>query len=267
MTATPLRFTSCMAPNMESMCREIVALAAARVGVGAEFVGDIPWQERERRFAAGEIDVVWICGLPYVWNCGCAPRAVRLLAAPVMRAQRYGGQAVYFSDVVVRRGGPFQSFSDLRGKRFAYNEPRSHSGYNVVRHHLARLGEHEGYFAAAIESGAHQTSLKWIVEGRVDASAIDSTVLELELERDPDLARHVVAIGSLGPSPMPPWVVRSELPRTLRQRLQVMLITLHEDATGRRILAACGVARFVAVDDSHYDPIRRMSAEAASVRL
>jgi ABC-type phosphate/phosphonate transport system substrate-binding protein len=66
---------------------------------------------------------------------------------------------------------------------------------------------------------------------------------------------------------MPPWVMRSELPRALRQRLQAMLITLHEDATGRRILDACGVARFVALADSHDDPIRRMSAEAAGVQL
>lgn len=261
----PLRLTSCMAPNMEAMCRAIAERAGARLGIAAEFVGDMPWQERERRFAAGEIDVAWICGLPYIeyWD----RRAIRLLAAPVMSAARYGGRAVYFSDLVVHRHSRFRALADLRGARFAYNEPRSHSGHNVVRHRLARMGELDGFFGAALESGAHQTSLAWIMEGRVDAAAIDSTVLELELMRRPALADQVMTIEALGPSPIPPWVVRDTLPRAMLERLQALLLQLHQDEVVRNVLGAHGVSHFVAVDDRHYDPIRSMSAEAAPVRL
>jgi phosphonate transport system substrate-binding protein len=262
-----LTFTSCMAPNMEPMCRAVVAHLAATLGEPTHFVGDIPWREREREFDAGRIDVVWICGLPYVWKARHPSRAVRLLAAPVMQGERYGGRPIYYSDVVVRRRSPYRSFEDLRGARFAYNEPRSHSGYNVVRHHLAALGARGGYFATAAESGAHQVSLRWIVEDRVDASVIDSTVLELELQRDPTLAEHVTVIGTLGPSPMPPWLVRADLPHARYARLQTALLELHESAAGRSILAGCGIERFAPVADEDYDPIREMSAQARGVRL
>ena len=259
-----LRFTSCMAPNMEAMCRAVATYAAERLGVRTEYVGEIAWQERERLFDAGLIDVVWICGLPYTFK---KPQEVRLLAAPVMTGSRYGGRAIYFSDIVVRRDSSYRRFADLRGSRFAYNEPRSHSGYNVVRHQLARLGLRDRFFDLAVESGSHQTSLRWILERQVDASAIDSTVLAVEGARDPQLSRHIVSIAALGPSPMPPWVARRDIDPELCDALQSMLVTLHETPDGRRILHTCQMERFVTVADSDYDSIRQMAAQAEGIHL
>ena len=144
---------------------------------------------------------------------------------------------------------------------------RSHSGFNVVRHHLATLKEYENFFGSAVESGVHQRSIEWIVEGRVDASAIDSTVLELELAGNPGLSELVVSVGTLGPSPMPPWIARRGLATDLQEDLKAFLIGVHEDEIGSRVLRTFNCARFVAVDDAHYDPIRSMAAEADLVRL
>ena len=82
------------------------------------------------------------------------------------------------SDVIVRADSPFLSFADLRGAVWAYNEPRSHSGYNVVRYHLAAKGMPAAYFGRVVESGSHHNSLQMILQRSIDAAAIDSTVLE-----------------------------------------------------------------------------------------
>lgn len=262
-----LRFSSCMAPNMESMCRDIARIAGELLDIETRFVGDIEWQARERGFMAGSIDVLWICGLPYVWNWQDDRGAIELLAAPVMRAARYEGRPVYYSDIVVRRDSGHESVADLRGKRFVYNEPRSHSGYNVMRHHLARSGLGSGFFGAAYESGAHQRSIEWLLDGRADVAAIDSTVLELECERRAGLMDTLSIVGTLGPSPMPPWIVRSSLDPVLKRALRRLLCTMHEDPAGAEVLGACRIRSFVGVDDEHYDPIRRMAENAAGVVL
>lgn len=262
-----LRFSSCMAPNMESMCRDIAGIAADCLGIETMFVGDIDWQARERGFMHGAIDVLWICGLPYVWNWQSDRDAVELLAAPVMRAPRYEGRPVYYSDVVVRRGSGYRTFADLRGRRFVYNEPRSHSGYNVMRHHLAVSGSGSGYFGEVRESGAHQQSIEWILEGRADVAAVDSTVLELESERRRGLMDELAIVGTLGPSPMPPWIVRADLDPQIKRALRSLLLTMHQDPRGAEVLAACRIRAFVRVDDDHYEPIRRMADEAARVVL
>jgi phosphonate transport system substrate-binding protein len=262
-----IRIASCMAPNADDTCRAIAAYIARKLGQRTEFVDGISWRERERQFDAGEIQLCWLCGLPYVWKADTLSPAIELVAAPVMLAPRYAGMARYFSDVVVHAHSRYQAFDELRGASWAYNETNSHSGYNVVRHHLNRLGESSGYFGTAIESGAHQVSLRMIINRDIDAAAIDSTVLENELARAPDLRRDIRVIDTLGPSPMPPWVMRAGLPHAMKQALRTTFLQMHADEAGFKILQSWGIARFDPVDDVAYDPIRLMAAGAEKVQL
>lgn len=261
-----LRVTSCMADNAEATCRAITGWLGAQLGITTEFIDCIPWQERERRLDAGDIQLCWICGLPYARKAD-AGATIEACVAPVMAAARYAGAPVYYSDIMVRHDSPHRSFADLRGAAWAYNEPDSHSGYNVVRHHLAQLGETRGYFGSAVESGAHQTSLRLIAEGRIDASAIDSTVLEAELRREPALRNTLRSIGTLGPSPMPPWVMHRSLAPQLRASIRSAMLTMHDHAEGRHILAQWGISHFVTVSDADYDSIRRMAVAAGTIPL
>jgi phosphonate transport system substrate-binding protein len=262
-----LSFTSCMAPRADAFCAALARYVGDQLQIATTFIGDIAWQERERRFDTGAIDCCWICGLPYVWKADRGQPELELLAAPMMQGDRYQAQPVYFSDVVVGRASSFHSFADLRGTRWAYNEPGSHSGFNVVRSHLARLGETSGYFGQAIAAGAHQTSLRLLLAGEIDATAIDSTVLEAELQDHPDIAERIRVIGTLGSSPIPPWTILRQVPEQLRVAVRSVLLDMHNNPAGRRLLATERMARFVPVDDRFYDAIRQMHQEALGVKL
>jgi phosphonate transport system substrate-binding protein len=182
-----------------------------------------------------------------------------------MTAPRYGGRPVYFTDVVVRRDRPFRAFSDLRGTAWAYNDEGSHSGYNVVRHHLLAIGETGGYFGRVVASGAHQSSIQMVLDGEVDASGIDSVVLEIETARRPELGAALRTIDAIGPSPIPPVVVARGLDASLKARVQSLFLGMAADAAAREILAEGRMAGFAPVRDADYDPIRAMvrRAEAA----
>ena len=262
-----LRFTSCMAENFAPICEAIAAYISQQLQMPIEWVDDISWQTREKKLDRGEIQVGWICGLPYVWKADQAAPCIELLAAPVIKGDRYQGKPVYFSDIVVRQDSPFRTFADLRGCTWAYNEPRSHSGYYVTRSHLAALGEFDGFFGKAIESGAHQTSLQWILDGKIEASAIDSTVLELELQRCPETAAQIRILNDLGASPIPPWVVSTQVPQDLRDRLRQTFLQMHQTLEGQAVLSQGTIERFVAVGDRDYDAIRRMAELAETARL
>jgi len=168
---------------------------------------------------------------------------------------------------VVRQDSPFRTFADLRGCTWAYNEPRSHSGCYITRYHLAALGEPHGFFSKAIASGAHQTSLQWILEGKIEASAIDSTVLELDLQRYPELAAQIRIIETLGASPIPPWVVSTQVPQDLRDHLRHAFLHMHQTPPGQAVLRQGTIDRFVAVGDRDYDVTRRMAEQAETATL
>ena len=263
----PLLATSLQAPNADPWAASVAAYLAARLGRPITFVNYIPWEERERRLDAGEIDFGWICGWPYVRKMRRQPPTLELLAAPVPAGERYGGRPIYFSDVVVRRDSPYQTFADLRGTAWGYNEPGSQSGYNIARYHLALRGETWAYFGRVTGTGAHENSLRELLAGRLDATAIDSTVLETEFERRPELRDQVRVVDVMGPSPIPPWVVQTRLPAELKTALRDALAHMHGDPAGQAALAAGRLARFALVTDADYDPIREMERVAAHITL
>src|SRR5690606_31261473 len=94
--------------------------------------------------------------------------------------------------------------------------------------------------------------------------AIDTTVLEAELARDPALATMVRSIDTLGPSPAPPWIFSKAVPEALRGAVTRCLADMHRDVEGAQILGGWGIAELRPVEDADYDLIRSMTRIAAS---
>jgi len=197
-----------------------------------------------------------------VWKVADPLAQIELLAAPVMSGERYRERPIYFSDVVVHQESSFRTFADLRGASWVYNEPRSHSGFNLVGYHLATLEKKSSYFGRIIESGSHQASLQKILNREADFSAIDSTVLEQECRRYSGLRSAIRVIDTLGPSPSPPLVILKDLPQALKQELRDLLLQMQLDSEGAAILDAGAIARFTSVEDRDYDVIRSMAQQS-----
>ena len=262
-----IRITTIQAPNQDFIVREISSYLARRLVIETEFVIDAPWQERQRLLDIGEVDIAWICGLPYVWRADRGRPELELLVAPVMQGERYQDRPIYFSDVIVRRESHHRNFGDLRGARWAYNEPHSHSGYNVTLAALAALGARWDFFATAIESGSHEGSIEMVIDGTAEASAIDSTVLELARDIDVRIDNELRVLTSLGPSPIPPFVILKSVKSSLRTAVRKALTEMHNEKDGRLILGEGKIRRLQAVDDEDYNPIRLMAREALNIRL
>jgi phosphonate transport system substrate-binding protein len=256
----PLRFATYLAPNVRPLYEYIASHVGDRLGCSTELiVGDSYTR-------VAEFDVAFLCGLPYVRLVKQREPLIELLAAPVLRGARYGGRPIYFSDVIVRRNSRFHSFADLRGARWAYNEPNSHSGFGVVRYHLARLGESNRYFSRVIQTGWHERSIRLVAAGTVDASAIDSQVLDVTLGEHPHLAGRLRVIDTLGPSTIQPVVAARRLPELLKAQLRSLLLGMHRSRASRAVFAHGCLEKFVAIKDRDYDDIRAMIKISAHPR-
>jgi phosphonate transport system substrate-binding protein len=252
----PLRFATFLAPNMLPVYRFLAARIGDRLGRPVELTVGTSFDQFER----GQADLGVICGLPYVWLAARLPAPVEPLAAPVLIGDRYGGRPVYYSDVIVRRESPITCLEELRGCSWAYNEPASHSGLTVTLYSLVRLGAQPGFFGRVVEAGFHQRAIRLVHTGAVDAAAIDSQVLAIELRDHPQLADRLRVIGSFGPSTIQPVVAASRLPGRLKDPVRELLVELGDDPTARPLLAHGFVDRFRLVDDAAYDDIRAMLA-------
>ncbi len=257
MSSQTLRFASCLAPNVMPMYEAVAAFVGERLNMPTTIE---ECDDYERWEAAELDDVHFVCSLPYVELARRGEPAVEVIAAPVLEGERYGDSPVYYSDVIVARDAPFASFADLRGASWAYNEPRSHSGYGITRYTLVRMGETRGFFGRVVEAGFHQDSIRMVADGEIDASAIDSQVLEVELRDHPELAERIRVIDSLGPSSIQPVTVARRLPDRLRREIQKTLLEMGDHPEGRRALHLGMVRRFVPADAKSYADIEEMAA-------
>jgi phosphonate transport system substrate-binding protein len=251
----PLRFVTFLAPNVYPLYEFITRRVAEQLDWPTELAVGESYEE-----LADPPDFSFVCGLAYVALGRRGEAPVEPIAAPLLQGGRYDGRPVYYSDVIVHRDSPAQSFADLRGRSWAYNEPYSHSGYGVTRYHLVRLGETNGFFGKVVEAGWHERSVHLVSRGEVDGSAIDSQVLALMLREQPELAEHVRVIDTLGPSTIQPVVAARHLPESLKVELRDLLLGLGDDAAARPHLDRACVERFVPVSDADYADVRAMLA-------
>jgi phosphonate transport system substrate-binding protein len=201
-----------------------------------------------------EAELCFICGLPYIRRT----TLLQATAAPVLRGQRYQNCPIYFSDVIVHHDSPFQHFADLRGSSWAYNEPESQSGYGITRYALLQMGETNGFFGRVIRAGFHQKAIRMVCQREVDAAAIDSQVLAIELRDHPQLAKQLRVIHVLGPSTIQPIAVSTRLSESLKQEIQTVITQLHHSQAAQAHFSYGLIDHFAPVSDADYNDIRAM---------
>ncbi len=121
---------------------------------------------------------------------------------------------------------------------------------------LLELRETDRFFGKVVDAGWHQASIDLVASGRLDASAVDSHVLAVELRNRPELQNRLRVIDRLGPSPIQPVVARRALDPHLRRRLRSALLSLAGDGLRQSL-----IERLAPVTGGEYDPIRKMLAE------
>jgi phosphonate transport system substrate-binding protein len=182
----------------------------------SELIDGRDWRELD----SGRIDIAFVCSPPVIWLGG----AVQAVAAPILNDPRFGGKPLYCSEVIVSRESPFQSLDDLRGARWAINEPSSWSGYWVTLH---RIGSWD-FFGEVVEAGFHERALQMVASGEIDGAAIDSHVLGVALRNAPQLVDLIRVVETLGPSPSQPVVVKSDLGSALKEQIRSRLLELRD---------------------------------------
>ncbi len=249
-----LRFGTFLAPNIMPVYQAVADEVGRQLGIETELVVETTYDA----CIQDKNDVCFVCSLPYVIFERQGKSPAIPVAAPVLIDKRYLDKPIYFSDVIVNKKTPYKSFADLKGHSWAYNEPLSHSGYGITRYTLLKMGKTDGFFSKVVEAGFHEKSIQMVANGEIDGSAIDSQVLAVAMRDDPNLAKSIKIIDTLGPSTIQPVAVSKRLPPKLRKQILKVLLSLHKNPKIRKKLAKGLVKKFVPANPSSYNDIRMM---------
>lgn len=260
-----LQFTSLVSTIADPFCAALADYLADHLHHAVEFMTGGEDGSREALLDTQAVDLVWLCGLLYLHKTEAGQRLTAAVA-PCMVDEVPCDQPVYYADVIVNTGSPYQTFADLRGTVWAYNEEASFSGYQIVRTHLAQQNEQAPYFGQTRKSGAHLQSIDLVRTGGADCAAIDSTVLQM-LRDTPDSRLHELrTVARVGPYPMPLWAFTERCAPSVQQPLIEILCQMHRDDRGRSLLTQWQIARFAAVGPETYEPLSTARALAQQLR-
>lgn len=253
--AAPLRVTvASMVSPRETLdaYAEIIDYVGRRLNRPTELVLRKTYAEANELVRTGAVDLAFVCTQAYVE--GKRDFGMELLAAP-----RVGGEAVYYSYIIVPVDSPASNLEELRGKSFAFVDPLSNTGKLVVTHMLAQRGETpDSFFSRYVYTYSHSNSIKWVARRLAHGAAVDNLVWNYADQTDPVYTRQTRIIYRSPPYGIPPVVVNPRLDPQLKGQLREALLSMGKEAEGRRILGKVMIDEFTSIEDSAYNSVREM---------
>ena len=179
---------------------------------------------------------------------------IRIIAQSVI-----DGSATYVGIIVARKDSGLKTLTDLKGKRFAFVDPKSASGYVYPRAMLVEKGINpDTFFKSTIFSGDHKKVIADVLDKRVDAGATYDNALGIA--KNSGMASDDLAIiASTDPIPHDAIAVRIGLDAGLTKKIQTALVNLDKTEAGRRIIANSKkkLTGHIIAQDSTFDVVRR----------
>ncbi len=233
--------------------QQVVDYLGRKLGMEAEMVHRTTYDEIDVMLEEGKLDVAFICSSPYVIDQ--KKFGVELLVAP-----QVNGAVHYQSNIIVHKDSRAETVEPLRGKSFAFVDPKSNTGKLYPAYLLAKRQESpESFFSSFLYSYSHNKSVELVAKNRIDAAAVDSIVYDFMLATGSPYAAQTKIIHRSPQFGIPPVVVPPGIAPQLKLAMREIFLNMHADPEGRAILEEMRIERFVEVQDSNYESIRAMS--------
>jgi len=178
--------------------------------------------------------------------------------------------ATYQSMFVAKANGPIKKIEDLNGKKIAYVDPASTTGFIIASKTLKdkKINPKETMFAQK-----HDNVISMVYQGQVDAGAAyysppaknDSGVEQIEdarrlvLAQYPDVKDKIAIIDLSEPVPNDPFVFRKDMSEDMKVKIVDAMMSFVSTKEGRdaffAIYGATGLKKAV---DKDYDVVRDM---------
>jgi phosphonate transport system substrate-binding protein len=237
--------------------RQLLDYLGEKLGREVQFIQRKTYGEINELLGVGQIDLAFICSGPYV--TGKEIYGFELLATPEVQNSHF-----YKSYLIVNRSSHFKSIEDLKGSVFAFTDPDSNTGKLVPTYWLFEMGEQpETFFGKTIYTYSHDNSILAVAKGLVDGAAIDGLIWEYYQNKNPVFTSRTRIIKKSEPYGIPPIVASKYLTSELKEHIRRLLLSMHKDPDGKKILNELMIDRFTQGRDDWYDSIRQMDLKIA----
>jgi phosphonate transport system substrate-binding protein len=234
--------------------QEIIDYIAKKIDMPVELVYKKTYDEMDRLLEKGAVDAAFICSAPYVEDR-------RKFGAELLVVPQVDGRVFYNSFIIVHKDSDIKGFDDLKGKTFAFTDPKSNSGRLYTAYRLAKKGTRpEDFFKKYIYSYSHNKSIELVAKKTVDGASVESLIYKFMSRKRSPYAKQTRIIERSHDFGIPPMVTTPFVSTFFKEKIKEILVNMHRDKKGKKILSAMLIDKFVEGSDSNYDSVRIMES-------
>jgi phosphonate transport system substrate-binding protein len=247
--------------RMQTQYQPYAEYLSAQLGIPVDFTPVTDYPATVEGIAAGKLDLVWFGGYTSV-------QAIRQCQGEAERLVLREEDAKFRSVFITRPDTGIRSLADLRGHSFAFGSESSTSGHLMPRHYLAEAGiDVKGDLGNVSFSGAHDATVKFVEEGKVDAGALNILVWQ-RLEKEGKIDPSKVVVFYETPEYVDYcWVASRRLPADLRARIKKAFLALDPaKPEDKALLELHNASRYMAASDDDWKGIEAAATAAGMLK-
>ena len=186
--------------------------------------------------------------------------ASREAKARIVAKNLWHGKSSFTARIYVRRDSGITTVEGLRGTSIAFVDPASSSGYIypmvlLIKRGLVINRDPKTFFKEVVFSGAHDASMRALLNGHVDAIASFDMAREQYL-KDPAERERLVFVAETEPIPEAGIAARDGLDPAVVAKVRAALLQIRGPAHAALLKRLYDIDGFEAAEDHEYDPVR-----------
>jgi phosphonate transport system substrate-binding protein len=186
--------------------------------------------------------------------------ASREAKAVIVAKNVWHGKSSFTSRIYVRRESGIKTVEELRGKTIAFVDPASSSGYIypmvlLIQRGLVTNRDPKSFFKDVVFSGAHDASMRALLNGHVDAIASFDMAREQYLT-DPAERERLIAVAETPPIPEAGIAAREGLDAATVAKVRAALLQIRAPRYAALLKRLYDIDGFEVAEDREYDPVR-----------
>ncbi|MGX7111237.1 phosphate/phosphite/phosphonate ABC transporter substrate-binding protein [Gemella cuniculi] len=172
------------------------------------------------------------------------------------------GKPGYYSEIFVRNDANISKIEDLRGKKIAFVDPSSSSGYIYPGAMLKDAGIDLEKDISYQYSGGHDKSLQLLLDKDVDAIASYENLLKKYEKEFPNAKSDIKVLAKSELIPGVTVVASGMLGSDMQNKIKEALLDIQDDTASMDILKNLyNIAGFEEVNESSYKTIEKVAAK------
>ncbi len=231
------------------------------VGMKVDFVPVNDYPAAVEALVNKQVELVWFGGFTYV------QAQIRSGGKIIPIAQREEDTS-FRSVFITQTNSGIKRLTDLKGKQVSFGSQSSTSGHLMPRSFLLEAGiDPDKDFKRVAYSGAHDATIAAVVNGRVDAAALDITVWRKFVSENKVDTTKVDVFYTTPPYFNYNWSVHADMPAPLREKITAALLNLNmNNPEGKEILTLNRATKYISTKPENYKGLENAGRSAGLIR-